>query len=188
VIGGKFHRPLVMPLRRMVLSSALGLAALVAAPASATSEIAAQPNCIKDAMLVFDASGSMTGMGFGERTVRRIEQVQRALASVLPDVAPMRNLGLIVFGPGSRQACENVELRLTPGPNSAASIMSEVNGLQPYGQTPLAAAVGAAAEALDYRERPAVIVLLTDGEETCRGEPCTLARELKSEGRDVTGT
>ena len=137
-------------------------------------------------MIVFDASGSMTGMGFGERTERRIEQVQRALATVLPDIAPMRHLGLIVFGPGSRQACQNVDLRLRPGPNSAARIMSEVKGLQPYGQTPLTGAVGAAADALDFRDRPAVIVLLTDGEETCHGEPCSLANELRRQGLDVT--
>ncbi|MET0688221.1 MAG: hypothetical protein ABWY38_03325 [Methyloceanibacter sp.] len=50
--------------------------------------------------------------------------------------------------------------------------MSEVDRRQPYGQTPLTSAVGAAAEVLHFRERPAVIVLLTDGEETCRGNPC----------------
>jgi Ca-activated chloride channel family protein len=120
-------------------------------------------NCAKDAMIVFDASGSMTGMGFGETAVRRIEQVRRALAEVQPVVAPTRNLGLVVFGPGKRDACENVDLKLRPGPNSAARIMSEVDLLQPYGQTPLTSAVGAAAEVLQFREKPAVIVLLTDG-------------------------
>jgi Ca-activated chloride channel family protein len=165
----------------------LGALALLALPAIAMSQPEPpQPNCAKDAMIVFDASGSMTGMGFGEKTVRRIEQVQHALARVLPEIAPMRNLGLIVFGPGGRQSCENVDLRLRPGPNSAARIMSEVDGLQPYGQTPLTGAVGAAAEALDFSKRPAVIVLLTDGEETCHGEPCALGRELKRQGYDVT--
>ena len=187
MIGAHRCHSLAYPIGRTFLSSACCVIALLALSTVAMSQAAPpQPNCAKDAMIVFDASGSMTGMGFGERTVRRIEQVQRALATVLPDVAPMRHLGLIVFGPGRRQACENVDLRLRPGPNSAARIMSEVKGLQPYGQTPLTGAVGAAAEALDFRERPAVIVLLTDGEETCRGEPCSLAGELKRQGRDVT--
>lgn len=137
-------------------------------------------------MIVFDASGSMTGMGFGEKTVRRIEQVRRALAQVLPEVAPVRNLGLIVFGPGSRNACENIDLRLPPVRNSAARIMAEVDGVQPYGQTPLTSAVAAAVEALNFRNRPAVIVLLTDGEETCQGNPCALGHELKRQGADVT--
>lgn len=169
------------------MPSALGTLVLLCIPLSAIGDAEPpQPNCAKDAMIVFDASGSMTGMGFGERTVRRIEQVQRALADVLPEVAPMRNLGLIVFGPGKRHACENVDLRLRPAPNAAARIMSEVSDLQPYGQTPLTDAVNAAAEVLDFRKRPAVIVLLTDGEETCRGQPCALAHELRGQGYDVT--
>ena len=72
-----------------------------------------------------------------------------------------RNLGLVVFGPGAHSQCENIDLKLTPGPNSAGRIMGEVNALQPYGQTPLTSAVSVAADALDFRHRPAVIVLLT---------------------------
>ena len=147
---------------------------------------AASSKCDTDAMIVFDASGSMTGMGFGETSVRRIEQVRRALATVLPEVAPMRNIGLVVFGPGRRRQCENIDLRLPPVPNAANRIMSEVDALQPYGQTPLTDAVGAAADALDFRDKPAVIVLLTDGDETCQGDPCALANRLKAEGHDVT--
>jgi Ca-activated chloride channel family protein len=43
-----------------------------------------------------------------------------------------------------------------------------------------------AADALGYRERPATIVLLTDGEETCGGSPCALARALKARGAGIT--
>jgi Ca-activated chloride channel family protein len=166
--------------------SLLSALLLLSLPASALDETKAPEDCAKDAMIVFDASGSMTGHGFGETVVRRIEQVRRALAEVLPTVAPARNLGLIVFGPGTHNACENVDLKLSPGRNSAARIMEEVDRLQPYGQTPLTSAVGVAAEVLKYRDRPAVIVLLTDGEENCHGNPCALARELKAQGADVT--
>ena len=174
------------PARGLVRLVALaGLLAGLATPATGAAPDDV-PDCTKDAMLVFDASGSMTGMGFGETSVRRIEQVRHALAEVLPAVAPVRNLGLIVFGPGAGDVCENVDLKLPPGPHSAEEIMAEVDGLQPYGQTPLTHAVGAAAEALDVRDRPAVIVLLTDGEETCRGNPCALGQKLRAEGADVT--
>ena len=96
---------------------------ILCAPACAASKDGALANCAKDAMIAFDAYGSMTGMGFGETAVRRIEQVRRALAEVLPTVAPARNLGLMVFGPGKRDACENVDLKLRHGPNSAASCL-----------------------------------------------------------------
>jgi Ca-activated chloride channel homolog len=144
--------------------------------------------CAKDAMLVFDASGSMAGPGFGERTTTRIEAVREALAEVLPEVAPARNLGLIVFGPGSHQPgeCAKIDIRLTPAANTAERIMSVLNDVQPYGQTPIASSVQKAADVLNYRQKPAVIVLLTDGEETCSGNPCALADQLKREGIDTT--
>lgn len=139
-------------------------------------------------MLVFDASGSMTGPGFGENVTTRIETARQALKEVLPEVTPARNLGLLVFGPGNRTAseCAHIDLRLPPAANSTERIMTELNGVQPYGQTPIAASVKRAAEVLDYRNRPAVIVLLTDGEETCGGNPCALADELKRQGLDTT--
>jgi Ca-activated chloride channel family protein len=174
-----------------VLRKALPVAAvlplvLCASGLAASKTQKTTSKCDTDAMIVFDASGSMTGMGFGETSVRRIEQVRRALATVLPEVAPMRKIGLVVFGPGRRRQCENIDLRLPPSANAAKRIMSEVDALQPYGQTPLTSAVGAAAEALDFRDKPAVIVLLTDGDETCQGDPCALANRLKAEGHDVT--
>lgn len=170
--------------RTELLSLAVAAPFLAGLAANDTQESTSK--CDTDAMIVFDASGSMTGMGVGETSVRRIEQVRRALATVLPEVAPMRNLGLVVFGPGRRRQCENIDLRLTPAPNAAKRIMTEVDALQPYGQTPLTSAVDAAAEALDFRDKPAVIVLLTDGDETCQGDPCALANRLKAEGHDVT--
>lgn len=175
--------------RSLVLRYALpavALALLIASPTRSAGTADEVPDCAKDAMLVFDASGSMTGMGFGESAMRRIEQVRHALAQVLPAVTPVRDLGLMVFGPGAGDVCDNIALKLPPGPNSAEEIMAEVDVLQPYGQTPLTRAVGAAAEALDFRERPAVIVLLTDGEETCRGNPCELGQRLRAQGADVT--
>ncbi len=174
--------------RPIVLALGAAGALLLGVPAStpAVTPSTDPPKCESDAMIVVDASGSMTGMGFGENTVTRIQHVRRALASVLPAVAPVRNLGLVVFGPGARSQCQNIDLRLPPGPNSAARIMAQVDGLQPYGQTPLTSAVAVAADALDFHDRPAVIVLLTDGEETCRGNPCALGNELKTTGAGVT--
>jgi Ca-activated chloride channel homolog len=39
---------------------------------------------------------------------------------------------------------------------------------------------------LDIREKPGVIVLLTDGEETCGGNPCTLGKRLHAEALQLT--
>ena len=99
---------------------------------------------------------------------------------------PSGGFGLITYGPGSRPACVNVSLELRPAPNAAPQIMSRVDRLKPDGKTPLTRAVRMAADALDYRNRPGTIVLLTDGEETCGASPCALAKTLKADGAHTT--
>ena len=58
--------------------------------------------------------------------------------------------------------------------------MSAVNALVPAGKTPLTSAVEQAANVLDYRNKPGVIVVVTDGEETCGRSPCALAKQPRT--------
>jgi Ca-activated chloride channel family protein len=143
--------------------------------------------CMEDAMIVFDASGSMAGSlaeGIGA-SIRRIDEVRKALAQVLPNAARHRRIGLITYGPGPHQQC-NVELELRPQPNAAKPIMEIVESLNPSGKTPLARAVEFAAEVLDFKTKPGTIIVLTDGEETCGGVPCELGKMLAAEGTQLT--
>lgn len=141
-------------------------------------------------MLVFDASGSMSGNGWGycsenPTAVSRIDKVPLALGKILPRITRLRRVGLITYGPGPYQQC-NVELDLRPAPNAAGPILGAVNALTPAGQTPLSEAVAQAAEVLDYRAKPGVVVVLTDGEETCGGKPCELGKELHANALQLT--
>ena len=152
------------------------------------AEEAKPPPCTDDAMIVFDGSGSMYGDGWGygsTSTSSRIDHARSALAKVLPRVTRFRRVGLITYGPGPYNQC-NVKLELKPTPNSADIIMRIVNALAPAGKTPLTSAVEQAANVLDYRERPGVIVLLTDGEETCARSPCELAKQLHADADQLT--
>ena len=143
--------------------------------------------CRDDAMIVFDASGSMAGTDMNSSPVApRIAKVKDALARVLPSVAAGRNLGLIDYGPGPYNRCDNIELQLEPMPDAAGAIMSVVDSLVPAGRTPLTSAVREAAKVLDFPDKPAVVVLLTDGEETCGGDPCELAQMLRAKGAHLT--
>jgi Ca-activated chloride channel homolog len=164
---------------------AFAVAALLAGPGAAEDK---QPSpCNEDAMLVFDASGSMAGnlnQGIAT-TIPRINEVRDALAEVLPSITRFRRVGLITYGPGPYQQC-NVKLAFKPTPDAAALIMQEVNGLSPAGKTPLATAVEDAAEVLDYQNKPGLIVVLTDGEETCGGLPCELGKQLHASATQLT--
>lgn len=146
--------------------------------------------CTEDAMIVFDASGSMSGNGWGYGSVTagmvsRIDKVRATLAKILPSVARLRRVGLISYGPGVWNQC-NVHLDLAPAANAAAPIIAAINALIPAGKTPLTAAVAQAAEVLDFRAKAGMIVVVTDGEETCGGSPCDLGERLSGEAAQLT--
>ncbi|MCY4181249.1 MAG: VWA domain-containing protein, partial [Litoreibacter sp.] len=142
-------------------------------------------NCAADAMIVFDGSGSMAELGPGIDTPR-IFEARKAMRRALPQIEPFRNLGLLIYGPGPLDGCSNIELKLMPRAAAAAPILAEVDQLQPGGMTPIATSVRAAAEALNFRERPSTIVLITDGNETCGGTPCALGESLATSAHDLT--
>ena len=165
------------------------MAAWVALGVSATAQ--SQPAdrmeaCTHDAMLVFDGSGSMAKTGYTDRGKPRILDAREAMHRALPQIEPFRRMGLIVYGPGHKQACSNVELRLPPTSNAADPILAEIDTLQPEGNTPLTRSVELAAELLNYRKDPGVVVLVTDGSETCSGDPCQLADRLAAAATHFT--
>lgn len=168
-------------------SSAMALAMIGACGSVAGAAEPERPPCIEDAMLVFDASGSMSGtVGLGIATpVTRIDEVRSALGEVLPSITRFRRVGLVTYGPGPYQQC-NVHLDLEPTPNAASFIMRAVKALTPAGRTPLTSAVQEAADVLDFRQKPGLVVVVTDGEETCGGEPCELGKRLHAEADELT--
>ncbi len=173
-----------MQLRRT--TAALLYATVVTGAAAATSAEDNVIGCNQDAMLVFDASGSMASMGYNGLKVPRIFEARDALRTTLPEVTPFRRLGLVVYGPGSREACSNVDLRFNPFFNAADRILAEVDSIQPEGETPLTLAVETAVQALQIDKRPGTIVLVTDGRETCGGSPCALADQFIRSSADLT--
>jgi Ca-activated chloride channel family protein len=177
-------RPLSPPIR--FAAFALAVIALSAAKA----ENAEVRPCTEDAMIVFDASGSMSGDGWGygsesAGSVPRIDKVRAAMREILPSITRFRKVGLITYGSGAWNQC-TIRLELKPTPNAADRIMAAIDALRPAGRTPLTAAVAQAADVLDFRNKPGLIVVLTDGEETCGGSPCDMSEKLHAEANQLT--
>ena len=164
-----------MTLRAALFASALALSATPAAP-----------GCATDAMLVFDGSASMAEIGADISQPTRIAEARTAMHRAMPRIAPFRRVGLLIYGPGGDRSCTGIDLRFAPIPDAANAITGAIDTLAPQGLTPLAASVLAAAETLDYRSTPGIVVLVTDGNETCGGRPCALGATLAAEGYDLT--
>ncbi|GFO82945.1 VWA domain-containing protein [Methyloceanibacter sp.] len=174
-------------IRLQALPRLAAAAVLVLLTGVASADEGQRPYCTEDAMIVFDASGSMAGNTvqglFSD--VTRIDEVRSALAEVLPEAARFRKIGLITYGPGPYQQC-NVALDFRPMWHASQPILNVVKTLNPAGKTPLVAAVQQAAAVLEYQTKPGAVVLLTDGEETCGGAPCALGKVLKEKAKNLT--
>lgn len=143
-------------------------------------------SCSRDAMLVFDGSASMAELGYDTSEPTRIDHARAAIAQALPQIAAVRRVGLMIYGPGPEGSCAGINLKFKPVDDAALPIIGAINGLDPIGLTPLTAAVRAAADVLQYRNKPGIVVLVTDGNETCGGSPCALATELTRTAQDLT--
>jgi Ca-activated chloride channel homolog len=113
---------------KFAAATALVAPLALAGPARAADSTPAP--CSEDAMIVFDASGSMAGnVSQGIATIKpRIDEARHALATVLPRVTRLRRVGLVTYGPGAYNQC-NVQLKFEPTPNAAERIMREVDAL-----------------------------------------------------------
>jgi Ca-activated chloride channel family protein len=107
-----------------------------------------------------------------------------ALAKVLPSITRFRRVGLITLRARAVSAMQR-PASSSPRPMRRLSLCQEVNALNPAGKTPTAA-VEQAAEVLDYQKKPGLIVVLTDGEETCGGAPCSLGKMLHANAVQLT--
>lgn len=149
-------------------------------------EVAAVEGCAQDAMVVFDGSASMSEIGFDVADATRIVDARAAVARVMPQVEAFRRIGLLTYGPGGADSCSGINLAFGPVANAATPVIEAIEALRPEGLTPLTASVETAADVLDYRRKPGVVVLVTDGSETCGGRPCALGARLAREAVDLT--
>ncbi|HCE72488.1 MAG TPA: hypothetical protein DET67_15435, partial [Ruegeria sp.] len=150
---------------RAALAAALLCAGLLPVPALGEAD------CTQDAMIVFDASGSMAEMGYNGLDRPRILDAREALHDALPRIAALRRLGLVTYGAAmdgdaDGDLCKRVSMPFTPSPNAAGQILNLIDAIEPDGNTALTDAVNLAARVFDQPPRPGVIVLVTDGDET----------------------
>ncbi|WP_299479906.1 VWA domain-containing protein [uncultured Roseibium sp.] len=129
-------------------------------------------------MFILDASGSMWGrLEDGRSKITVAREVLSGLTSKLP---ASLNAGLIAYGHRRKGDCSDIELVHPIAPAGGAAIGAKVGSLSPRGKTPITEALRLAAEKLTGKEDDRTIVLVSDGIETCSGDPCALAEALKN--------
>ncbi len=143
----------------------------------------AQETTYPDTIIVLDVSNSMWGQIDG---VAKISIAQDVISELTTDLQEPIQFGLMAYGHRRKTDCGDIELVLPVAPMDADAFGRAVRSLSPTGRTPLTAAVQQAAEQLNYTETSARVILISDGIESCEGDPVALASELAGNALDLT--
>jgi Mg-chelatase subunit ChlD len=132
--------------------------------------------------IVVDASRSMWGRMGGEPKMVVAKQILEDVSYWFPE-----DLDLALRAYGSTSASDNNDCAdstlLVPfGEENREPIRRAISGLRPLGQTPIAYALNEAARDFDPLRNDRALVLVTDGIESCGGDPVEAARELREQG------
>ncbi len=165
---------------------------MLAVPPSVPSVVSAQDEKDKERQpmvnveLILDVSGSMAQViETGETRMDAAKRVLREVVGAIPDREGI-NVGLRIYGhegdnteAGQAESCQSSDLVAPIKGVDKRKVLGEVEDLQPTGWTPLALSLERAGD--DFKAAEGVTnaaVLITDGLETCGGDPCAVAGEL----------
>lgn len=140
------------------------------------------------AVIAIDASGSMRGRAGGKRKLATVKTATRAFLQTVPSDV---EVGLLAFGHrGSNDerdkamSCAAVEMLSDPARVDEPKLDKALDGLQAKGWTPLAAAITQAGAAFkpetDKKKRHRAVFVVSDGLETCDGDPIAAAQALRN--------
>jgi hypothetical protein len=134
-----------------------------------------QARAQNNAVLVFDHSSSMWTQiaGAGKIVVAR-----DMVKTLIEENEGKLNLGLLLFGAKKANACDDIDALKPIGPIDAQDYGKSLDATKPKGTAPLAASI-TAANNMFKGPGPRSIIMLVDGPENCKADPCAAARSLK---------
>ena len=171
------------------LRKAGGSDGLITAIRTKTTTAAAsfKPGDIGAFVVILDCSGSMKDKDASGSS--KWDAAQTAAIDFVQAIPDGRELAFIVYGHDASRACKAVDTIAPLGPVdkvSRARVVSMIQRLQPVGHTPIAASLASAARELSFSKVLSRVILITDGMETCHGDPEKAAAAL-SENKLFTG-
>jgi hypothetical protein len=151
------------------------------------AEAAEQPQ--SNVALILDGSGSM-GEDLPGTGKTKLAVAKEVMADLIPQIPAELNSTLWIYAhryppePKS-ESCKDIEEVFPLGPVDAQAYVDMIQGIQANGWTPIADSIIAAAGSLPTGDFNSII-LVSDGEETCGGDPCAVAEALKDSDVELT--
>lgn len=133
-------------------------------------------------LFLLDASGSMLGKW---KEKYKWEAARRLLINMADSLDGVENveLALRVYGHQfhrAKQNCQDTKLEVPFSRSSGEDIINTLKGIRPKGTTPIAYSLTRAAKDFPQSKNSKnVLILITDGIEECKGDPCAVSVALQ---------
>ena len=140
------------------------------------------PQKSKHIELIIGAGSSMWDRMESRTKMEVIQDSTLAILDELPTDSP--DIAVRTYGAGRAEesGCGESTLRHAFGAGDKNALRDSIASIYPSGGSPLSAALIAAKEDLPPKQKSS-LVLLADSIDSCMGNPCRAARELKESGR-----
>ena len=146
-----------------------------------TGTLSAENKDVTQIDIIFDASGSMWGQING---TTKIEIARAAMQDLINGFKTKTNiqLALRIYGHLNKK-CTNSILEIPMAEGNHTAIIQKINSIEPLGKTPIAFSISQAVNDFNKALKgDKILILITDGIESCDGNTCQAAMELKKAG------
>jgi Ca-activated chloride channel family protein len=164
-------------IRKQPLSFIPGIIILIILLASVVTVSAG--NHSNSMMFIFDASGSMWGQVKG---IAKIQIAKEVLTDMIMNLPEGINVGIVAYGHRKKGDCNDVEELIPLSVLNKEKLINTIKAINPKGKTPITLSIQTTADNLKAVQEETTIILVSDGKETCGGDPCELVRKLKESG------
>ncbi|MBX0327040.1 VWA domain-containing protein [Oscillochloris sp. ZM17-4] len=156
---------------------AAGEGVLIVRPAEAAATV-------ENIYFILDASGSMLARIDGQR---KIEIARQAMGALVQDLGDSTRVALRTYGRNRADDCSDIELLSPLAPLDREGLLAQINAIQPVNlsRTPIGSSLAAIAADLGDTPGETLVVLLSDGEESCDGDPVAEATHLHADHPNV---
>jgi von Willebrand factor type A domain-containing protein len=134
--------------------------------------------------IILDASGSMLQK---QGSKRRIEIARETLTQLIRDTIPAETgFALRVFGHRESGSCRtDLDIPLGPlDPPAAIAVIENIQAMN-LAKTPIGKSLALVEQDLGKVSGERIVILVTDGEETCDGDPALAIKQLRNKGWDI---
>ncbi|CCG42801.1 VWA domain-containing protein [Magnetospirillum molischianum] len=103
----------------------------------------------------------------------RLDIARQSILETVPQLPSDVDVGLVVVG-----ECQGADNYKFFAPNERGRLGELLSNVRPHEGTPLARGIERAANMMDGNSVPGVLIVVSDGDESCGGDPCAAARAM----------